>query len=135
MLIRLQPHGHSRWVLPLKIPDGKFFSWLLFNSLSKISQSIFNRMVYDNKVQRMRGLEKRWNLSSPKKKDKQNKKKTKKVKALAFLCANKQTKTNEQGKVWVPICFRFTWHFPIVIYSRERQISLFNLEVFYFQHE
>ena len=41
------------------MPDGKFFSWLLFNSLSKISQSIFNRMVYDNKVQRMRGLDKK----------------------------------------------------------------------------
>ena len=48
-------------------------------------------------------------LSSPKnkKKDKENKK-PKQVKALAFLCANKQTKTNEQGKVWVPISYRFT---------------------------
>ena len=88
MLIRLQPYGHSRWVLLLKIPDGKFFSWLLFNSLSKISQSIFNRMVYDNKVQRMRGLEKKLlPLFSEKKTNKT--KKPKKVKALAFLCANK----------------------------------------------
>ena len=46
-------------------------------------------------------------LFSKKKKDKQNKK-PKQVKALAFLCANKQTTTNEQGKVWVPISFRFT---------------------------
>ena len=48
-------------------------------------------------------------FSSPKnkKKDKANKK-PKQVKALAFLCENKQTKTNEQGKVWVPISFRFT---------------------------
>ena len=65
-------------------------------------------MVYDNKVQGMRGLEKKLlPLFSEKKKTKQNKR-PKQVKALAFLCANKQTKTNEQGKVWVPICFRFT---------------------------
>ena len=108
MLIRLQPYGHSRWVLLLKMPDGKFFSWLLFNSLSKISQSIFNRMVYDNKVQRMRGLEKKLLPLFSEKKKTNKTKKPKKVKALAFLCANKQTKTNEQGKVWVPICFRFT---------------------------
>ena len=62
-------------------------------------------MVYDNKVQGMRGLELLPLFSE--KKTKQNKR-PKQVKALAFLCANKQTKTNEQGKVWVPICFRFT---------------------------
>ena len=127
VLMQLQPCGHSRWVLLLKMPDGKFFSWLLFNSLSKISQSIFNRMVYDNKVQRMRGLEKKLLPLFSEKKRQTKQKKPKKVKALAFLCANKQTKTNEQGKVWVPICFRFTWHFPIMIYSRECPISLFNL--------
>ena len=56
-------------------------------------------MVYDNKVQGMRGLEKKLlPLFSEKKKTKQNKR-PKQVKALAFLCANKQTKTNEQGKV------------------------------------
>ena len=65
-------------------------------------------MVYDNKVQGIRVLEKELlPLFSKKNKDKQNKK-PKQVKALAFLCAIKQTKTNEQGKVWVPICFRFT---------------------------
>ena len=53
--MQLQPCGHSRSVLLLKMPDGKFFSRLLFNSLSKISRCIFNRMVYDNKVQGMRG--------------------------------------------------------------------------------
>ena len=63
-------------------------------------------MVYDNKVQGIRVLEKELlPLFSKKTKDKQNKK-PKQVKALAFLRANKQTKTNEQGKVWVPICFR-----------------------------
>ena len=35
------------------LPDGKFFNWLLFNRLSKISKCIFNRMVYENKVQRI----------------------------------------------------------------------------------
>ena len=67
-------------------------------------------MVYDNKVQRIRVLTKKVVtslLQKNKKKDKENKK-PKQVKALAFLCANKQTKTNEQGKVWVPISFRFT---------------------------
>ena len=67
-------------------------------------------MVYDNKVQRIRVLTKKVVtslLQKIKKKDKENKK-PKQVKALAFLCANKQTKTNEQGKVWVPISFRFT---------------------------
>ena len=68
----------------------------------------FHYMVYDNKVQGIRVLEKELlPLFSKKNKDKQNKK-PRQVKALAFLCANKQTKTNEQGKVWVPICFRFT---------------------------
>ena len=46
-------------------------------------------------------------LKKKKKKTKQNKK-PKQVKPLVSLCANKQTKTNEQGKVWVPFCFRFT---------------------------
>ena len=66
-------------------------------------------MVYDNNVQRIRVLTKKvvTSLLQKIKKDKENKK-PKQVKALAFLCANKQTKTNEQGKVWVPICFRFT---------------------------
>ena len=128
VLMQLQPCGHSRSVLLLKMPDGKFFSRLLFNSLSKISRCIFNRMVYDNKVQgveaHMRGLEKKL---LPLFSEKKQNKKPEQVKALAFLCANKQTKTNEQGKVWVPISFRFTWHFPITNCSRERPISLFNL--------
>ena len=65
-------------------------------------------MVYNNKVQGIGVLEKELlPLFSKKNKDKKTKK-PKQVKALAFLCANKQTKTNEQGKVWVPICFRFT---------------------------
>ena len=66
-------------------------------------------MVYDNNVQRIRVLTKKvvTSLLQKIKKDKENQK-PKQVKALAFLCANKQTKTNEQGKVWVPICFRFT---------------------------
>ena len=55
VLMQLQTCGHSRSVLLLKMPDGKFFSRLLFNNLSKISRCIFNRMVYDNKVQGMRG--------------------------------------------------------------------------------
>ena len=66
-------------------------------------------MVYDNNVQRIRVLTKKvvTSLLQKIKTDKENKK-PKQVKALAFLCANKQTKTNEQGKVWVPISFRFT---------------------------
>ena len=52
---RLQTYSRYSWVLLLKMPDGKFLSWLLFNCLSKISQYIFNCMVYDNKVQRIRG--------------------------------------------------------------------------------
>ena len=51
-------------------------------------------MVYDNKVQGIRVLEKKLlPLFSKKNKDKQNKK-PKQVKDLAFLCANKQTKPN-----------------------------------------
>ena len=95
--MQLQPYGHSRWVLLLKMPDGKFFSWLLFKSLSKISQSIFNSMVYDNKVQRMRGLEKRWNLSSPKKKDKQNKK-NKESKSFGIPLCKQANKNKRTGK-------------------------------------
>ena len=34
---RLQTYSHFSWVLLLKMPDGKFLSWLLFNCLSKIS--------------------------------------------------------------------------------------------------
>ena len=48
----LQTYSHISWV---QMPDGKFLSWLLFNHRSKISQYIFNCMVYDNKVQRIRG--------------------------------------------------------------------------------
>ena len=33
---RLQTYSHFSWVLLLKMPDGKFLSWLLFNCLSKI---------------------------------------------------------------------------------------------------
>ena len=129
VLMQLQPCGHSRSVLLLKMPDGKFFSRLLFNSLSKISLCIFNRMVYDNKVQGMRRLYERARkkVITPLLRKKKQNKKPEQAKALAFLCANKQTKTNEQGKVWVPICFRFTSHFPITNCSRERPIGLFNL--------
>ena len=57
-------------------------------------------MVYDNNVQRIRVLTKKvvTSLLQKIKKDKENKK-PKQVKALAFLCANKQTKTNEQGNL------------------------------------
>ena len=41
VLMRLQPCGHSRWVLLLKMPDGKFLSWLLFNNLSKLKLVYF----------------------------------------------------------------------------------------------
>ena len=50
----LQTYSHSSWVLLLKMLDGKFFNWLLFNCLSKINECILNCMVYDNKVQRIR---------------------------------------------------------------------------------
>ena len=53
---RLQTYSQSSRSLLLKMLDGKFFNWLLFNSLSKISKSIFNCIVYDNKVQRIRVL-------------------------------------------------------------------------------
>ena len=97
VLIRLQPCGHSRWVLLLKMPDGKFFSWLLFNSLSKISQCIFNCMVYDNKVQGIRVLERELlPLFSKKTKDKQNKK-PKQVKAWhSSVQTSKQKQTNRE---------------------------------------
>ena len=97
VLMRLQPCGHSRWVLLLKMPDGKFFSWLLFNSLSKISQSIFNRMVYDNKVQRMRGLEKKLLPLFSEKKDKQNKK-TKESKSFGIPLCKQANKNKRTGK-------------------------------------
>ena len=42
---------------------------------------------------------------------------------------------DEQGKVWVPTCFRFTWHFPIMIYQVSVQLiyliykySIFNID-------
>ena len=97
VLMRLQPCGHSRWVLLLKMPDGKFFSWLLFNSLSKISQSIFNRMVYDNKVQRMRGLEKKLLPLFSEKKDKQNNK-TKASKSFGIPLCKQANKNKRTGK-------------------------------------
>ena len=53
---RLQTYScHSR-VLLLKMLDGKFFNSLLFNRLSKINECIFNYMVYNKKVQRIRVL-------------------------------------------------------------------------------
>ena len=96
--MQLQPCGHSRSVLLLKMPDGKFFSRLLFNSLSKISRCIFNRMVYDNKVQgveaHMRGLEKKL---LPLFSEKKTNKKPEQVKALAFLLqTSKQKQTNRE---------------------------------------
>ena len=54
-------------------------------------------MVYDNKVQRMRGLEKRWNLSSLKKKDKQNKK-TKESKSFGIPLCKQANKNKRTGK-------------------------------------
>ena len=51
---RLQTYSQYSRVLLLKMLDGKFFNWLLFNCLSKINEFIFNCMVYDNKVQRIR---------------------------------------------------------------------------------
>ena len=42
---------------------------------------------------------------------------------------------DEQGKVWVPTCFRFPWHFPIMIYQVSVQLiyliykySIFNID-------
>ena len=68
-------------------------------------------MVYDNKVQGIRVLEKKVVTSLLQKEKIQTKQKTKASKSFGIpLCkqAKKRTKTNEQGKVWVPICFRFT---------------------------
>ena len=53
---RLQTYSPSSWVLLLKMLDGKFFNSLLFNPLSNINECIFNCMVCDNKVQRIRVL-------------------------------------------------------------------------------
>ena len=39
------------------MPDGNWFNWLLFNSLSKISKCGVNCVVFDNKVQGMSMLE------------------------------------------------------------------------------
>ena len=33
------------------MPDGNWFNWLLFNSLSKISKCGVNCVVFDNKIQ------------------------------------------------------------------------------------
>ena len=46
---RLQTYSQYSWVLILKMLDGKFFNWLLFNCLSKINECILNYMVYNNK--------------------------------------------------------------------------------------
>ena len=51
---RLQTYSLYSRLLLLKMLDGKFFNWLLFNCLSKINECIFNCMVYDSKVQRIR---------------------------------------------------------------------------------
>ena len=53
---RLQTYSLFSRLLLLKMLDGKFFNWLLFNHLSKINECIFNCMVYNNKVQRIRML-------------------------------------------------------------------------------
>ena len=127
VLMQLQPCGHSRWVLLLKMPDGKFLSWLLFNNLSKLKLVYFQLHGIRQQSSRNKSARKRVVTSLLQKNKRQTKQKTKASESLAFLCANKQTKTNEQGKVWVPICFRFTWRFPIMIYSPECPISLFNL--------
>ena len=93
VLMQLQPCGHSRWVLLLKIPDDKFFNWLL-----PIKNNLMYCIVYDNKVQGIRVPE-NWKScyfsSQKKKKDKQNKK-PKQVKALATpVCKkSKQKQTN-----------------------------------------
>ena len=108
LLMRLQPCGHSRWVLLLKMPDGKFLSWLLFNNLSKLKLVYFQLHGIRQQSSRNKSARKRVVTSLLQKNKDKKTKKPKQVKALAFLCANKQTKTNEQGKVWVPICFRFT---------------------------
>ena len=99
VLIRLQPCGHSRWVLLLKMPDGKFFSWLLFNSLSKRSYCIFNCMVYDNKVQGIRVLEKNVVTYLLQKKIKtKKKKKTKASKRFGIPLCRQANKTKLRGK-------------------------------------
>ena len=53
---RLQTYSRVSWLLLLKMLDGKFFNSLLFNSLSNINECIFNYMVCDNRVQRIRVL-------------------------------------------------------------------------------
>ena len=40
VLMQLQPCGHSRWVLLLKMPDDKFFNWSL------VQQPIKNKLMY-----------------------------------------------------------------------------------------
>ena len=53
---RLKTYSHLSQVLLLKMLDGKFFNSLLFNHLSNINECIFNFMVCDTKVQRIRVL-------------------------------------------------------------------------------
>ena len=132
VLMRLQPCGHSRWVLLLKIPDDKFFNWLLpiKNNLMYFQLHCIRQQSSRNKSARK--LKKLLFLFSKKKK-RQTKQKAKASKSFGNPCVQKkQTKTNEQGKVWVSFGFRFTRHFPIMIYSRECPISLFNLWELYF---
>ena len=99
-------------------PDGYYY-WkcLMVNSSAGCCSTAFqNKLLYIQlhgiKQQSSRNKSARKTvvtslLKKKKNKTKQNKK-PKQVKPLVFLCANKQTKTNEQGKVWVPFCFRFT---------------------------
>ena len=94
-------------------PDGYYY-WkcLMVNSSAGCCSTAYqNKLLYiqlrGTKQQSSRNKSARKSASQEKKKTKQNKK-PKQVKPLVSLCANKQTKTNEQGKVWAPFCFRFT---------------------------
>ena len=47
---RLQTYSSLSLVLLLKIPDGNFFNWLLFNPLPKVIERGFNYVVLINIV-------------------------------------------------------------------------------------
>ena len=98
VLMRLQPCGHSRWVLLLKMPNGKFLSWLLFNNLSKLKLVYFQLHGIRQQSSRNKSARKGVVTSLRQKNKRQTKQKTKASESFGFPLCKQANKNKRTGK-------------------------------------
>ena len=96
--MRLQPCGHSRWVLLLKMPDGKFLSWLLFDNLSTLKLVYFQLHGIRQQSSRNKSARKRVVTFLLQKHKRQIKQKTKASESFGIPPCKQANKNKRTGK-------------------------------------